>query len=341
MTTSATSAADVNPSTTSPPGDRRRTGIYLVQLVLRYFVGIAMIFYAATKFAGTQLTGEPSTYATPMALLTGFELTWSYYGWAGYYRFLIGFAEVTAAFLLFFRPTARLGYLLALGLLGAIVPMDLAYGISSGTEAAITLLAATIVLAVLDRKALIDLVRAPLRPALPAPRWTRRLWPVKVVVIAVAVAGISTLFAIASRTILDETELQGAWQFRASEGPTHLLVDRGSQCYVRFETRTLTRPAGAENCTIDQEGDTLRLSVPAEVSPTGEAFGFAGTYAIEEGGLVLRLTPSDATDPAHELWAVPQRNLDGPQLIGEPDERDVRQSQLLEEQDSADAASES
>jgi hypothetical protein len=279
--------------------------MYLIQVFCRYLIGIAFIAYAMTKVVGTQLTGEPSVYGTPMSLLSGFELTWAYYGWLGYYRILIAVAELVAAVLLFFRPTARIGYVMALGILGPIVPMDLAYGVGQGTVAAIVLFIAALVLLVLDRHHVIQFLFAPYIPNRAIPSRIRRLRPVKWVVVPASLVGISVLFILVANQTARVTELQGTWQFRTADGPTHLFVDRGPRCFVRFDTRTFVRPTFG-SCTVDEAENRLAMEVSADASLTGEAFGFVGTYTVSDDGRVLTLSPDDGTADL-VLDAVPER----------------------------------
>jgi len=48
----------------------------------RYFLATIIISYAFAKILGTQFTSQPSTYDKPVGLLSGFELTWYYYGYS-------------------------------------------------------------------------------------------------------------------------------------------------------------------------------------------------------------------------------------------------------------------
>ena len=113
---------------------------YTVQLLFRYYIAYQMFSYASAKLLGTQFTVGPSTLDRPIGDLSGFELTWAYYGYSHTYGAFIAFAQIAAGVFLIFRPTVRLGLLLFLTVIGNIVMIDFFYNIDGAKSAAVTLL---------------------------------------------------------------------------------------------------------------------------------------------------------------------------------------------------------
>ena len=296
-------AESAAPGAAPPP--RRRPGAYFVQLLARYVIAVAMLAYAATKLVGMQLVGEPSVYDTPMSVLSGFELMWAFFGYSPTFVLGIAAAELAAAALLLFARTARPGYLLTLALIGPIAVMDVVYGVGQGTVAAFAILAAALVLAAYDARALrIFLFGTRFVPPGSVPGYARRLAWLKLLVVPVAVVGVFATFVTASRATAFTTELSGAWQFRATEGPVRLYVDRGALCSVKLPTRVDIGPRPAD-CTIDEQADTLTIRTMGDAS-IGESFAFTGTYQVSDDGQRLSLSP-DGGGASLELDRVPER----------------------------------
>jgi hypothetical protein len=81
---------------------------------LRYFCALQLYIYGGSKLAHMQLS-LPAEYAKrAIGSLTGYELTWYYYGYSYTYAFILGLVQVVGATLLLFRRTAFLGSALML-----------------------------------------------------------------------------------------------------------------------------------------------------------------------------------------------------------------------------------
>lgn len=104
--------------------DRRRLSYpvvyYWVQVLVRYYLGWVFVFYGMIKVFHLQMSSptlfelvEPFGNKTPMGL------AWSYVGFSPVFSAFVGFAEVIAGVLLFFRRTATLG-----ALIGGVVMLN-------------------------------------------------------------------------------------------------------------------------------------------------------------------------------------------------------------------------
>jgi hypothetical protein len=92
---------------------------------LRYLCAFFLYMYGGSKLAHMQLN-LPLEYASrPIGSLTGYELTWYYYGYSYTYAFILGLAQVLGASLLLFQRTALAGAALILPVIGNIVMINM------------------------------------------------------------------------------------------------------------------------------------------------------------------------------------------------------------------------
>lgn len=109
----------------------------------RYFLATMILTYAFAKILGTQFTSQPSTYDQPIGTLSGFDLTWYYYGYSFWYGVFIAISQIISSLLLFFRRTTRIGIVLFLSFMINILLVDYAYNIdgAKGMATIMTLMA--------------------------------------------------------------------------------------------------------------------------------------------------------------------------------------------------------
>jgi hypothetical protein len=101
---------------------------------LRYVSAWLLYLYALSKLAGFQFTLPPGTRERPVGSLTGFELTWYYFGYSHAYKMILGLTQLLGATLLLFRRTAALGAALLLPVLVNIVLINLFFVIALGAQ---------------------------------------------------------------------------------------------------------------------------------------------------------------------------------------------------------------
>ena len=70
---------------------------------LRFFVCVFLLQYGFAKLTGAQFTILNSQLDKPMGQVSGFWLTWYYFGYSPIYGNLIGFVQIAGAVLLMFR----------------------------------------------------------------------------------------------------------------------------------------------------------------------------------------------------------------------------------------------
>jgi hypothetical protein len=172
---------------------------------VRGFLALAFLNYGIAKLADIQFhrAYQPSAFEDVSSEdLSGFQLTWRFFGYSRVYQCSIGLAEVGAAVLLLSSRTAPLGAVTFLPVIVNVVLVDLCFGIHRGaTVIALSLLCGDLLLLVADRHRIRDALTALIRPAgeglVPPLGWRRTLlgWglavalTVSVAVIAAQIGG--------------------------------------------------------------------------------------------------------------------------------------------------------
>jgi len=98
----------------------------------RYFVAFIIIVYGWAKIMGSQFTILDSELDKPLGEISGFWLTWHYFGFSPIYGNLIALVQIVAGFLLLYRRTVLLGACVLFGLVGNIILIDIFYAIDLG-----------------------------------------------------------------------------------------------------------------------------------------------------------------------------------------------------------------
>lgn len=104
---------------------------YGIEVILRFVLAFAFFHYGFSKVFGGQFY-EPlyQWLETPAGELSGFELTWTYFGSSYGLALFLAAAEIVPAALLLSRRTQTLGALLYAGVAANIVVIDVAHGIT-------------------------------------------------------------------------------------------------------------------------------------------------------------------------------------------------------------------
>lgn len=100
--------------------------------VPRWIAAVLCIVYGFAKINGSQFTVLDSELTKPLGQVSGFWLTWYYFGYSTVYGTFIALLEVVAGVLLIVPRTALLGALLLLPLATNIVLIDVFYGVDIG-----------------------------------------------------------------------------------------------------------------------------------------------------------------------------------------------------------------
>jgi hypothetical protein len=103
---------------------------YLLRVVLRYTLIIALLSYGIIKIFGLQMIFPSlSQLATPLGDLLPMRLSWLFVGYSDSYQAFSGVMEVMAGILLFFRRTSAFGAVVAAAVFANVVMLNLSYDI--------------------------------------------------------------------------------------------------------------------------------------------------------------------------------------------------------------------
>jgi|SRR5215831_4582386 len=118
-----------NLSTTETRGGAAAGNLKILYRLLRFGVAFFLMFYGFAKLNGAQFTILNSELDKPMGQVSGFWLTWYYFGYSPVYGNLIGVVQILGAVLLMFRKTTLLGTFLLLPVIGNILLVNIFYQI--------------------------------------------------------------------------------------------------------------------------------------------------------------------------------------------------------------------
>ena len=91
-----------------------------------------LYFYGISKIAGHQLQLPASFGQKPISSLSGYELTWYYFGYSHAYTYILGTIQIVSATLLLFRKTSLIAALVMLPVMSNIVMINFFYWIGWG-----------------------------------------------------------------------------------------------------------------------------------------------------------------------------------------------------------------
>jgi hypothetical protein len=144
--------------------------------LLRYLSALVLFVYGFAKINGSQFTILDSKLDKPMGQVSGFWLTWYYFGFSHFYGTMLALVEIGAGVLLTFRRTTVLGACILVPMLANIILIDIFYSVDPGaTGVAILLLAAMAGLIAPHRKELAALFWPPATSVAGSP-WGSPVW---------------------------------------------------------------------------------------------------------------------------------------------------------------------
>lgn len=256
----------------------------------RYAVAAILFWYGFAKLTGAQFTILDSELDKPLGEVSGFWLTWYYFGYSAIYGNALALVQIGAGVLLLFRRTTLLGASILFGVMANIVLIDIFYGVAFGAlVAAVLLLAALSFILSQHRRELGELFWTRQNTvyagdeARRSPAWLRHA--VRLALVAVAALG---TYYIANFNNRVPTPLDGRWAVEAAEGlaapvPSMLYFERNRAFMAVVRTEHEGRSDWAER-HFEVDGD--RLGIWTRWLSKGDPI-FAGTWSLD--GERLRL----------------------------------------------------
>ncbi|WP_353165269.1 hypothetical protein [Empedobacter brevis] len=186
---------------------------YFTYTFCRYFLATMIISYAFAKIFETQFISQPSVYDKPIGNLSGFELTWFYYGYSYWYGLIIASTQIISSLLLFFRQTTRIGIIIFLTFMINILLMDFAYDIDGAKGMAVVLTIMALFVFFSDYNDLIKyFIKTP--PLFEEERTTKinKISKLKFIYIPLVFIGLFVLITTLKDKFLSQNQFFGAWE---------------------------------------------------------------------------------------------------------------------------------
>ena len=254
----------------------------------RYFVAFVACSYGFAKLFGAQFTVLDSELDKPMGEVSGFWLTWYYFGYSAFYGNLIGIVQIVSGMMLTFRKTTLLGACILLVLLINIALIDIAYGVQGVLLIVFILVAAVLFILSQHSRELIQTFFTIQNTFLPDKGNTKK-WLIFVkYFIRVSILGITGWFMYYTANYNNRlpTILDGRWQLAKTSDSAITLPER-----IYFEHNRAWM-------AVFKYSDHLETNhfetVPAKDSiymydewMTKSRLIFAGKYALKDSSLQL------------------------------------------------------
>lgn len=123
----------------------------------RFVASFLILIYGFAKLNGSQFTILASELDKPMGEVSGFWLTWYYFGYSSIYGNFIALVQIIGGILLMFRKTTLLGSCILLPLITNIILVDIFYAIDLGALlVALIIEAALIIILALHKEELVE-----------------------------------------------------------------------------------------------------------------------------------------------------------------------------------------
>lgn len=191
----------------------KRVHFYL-HTFCRYFLATMILSYAFAKILGTQFTSQPSTYDQPISSLSGFNLTWYYYGYSFWYGIFIAISQIASSLLLLFRRTTRIGIVLFLSFMVNILLVDYAYDIqgAKGMATIMTIMALFIFFSEYQLFIKYFLEEPPLFQDFESPNWINKSRKAKWIYIPIIFIGLFFGLSTLKSKFMTKNQFYGTWQ---------------------------------------------------------------------------------------------------------------------------------
>lgn len=162
---------------------------------LRYFCAFMLYMYGLSKLLHLQFNLQSELAQRPIGSLTGYQLTWYYYGYSRVYASILGLTQVAGATLLLFRKSTLLAALIMTPVMANILLINMFILVNDYGPYLISALILSSMLTILwyERATLVDLLWLGQRAEPPQShgihRWIRAL--ILLVVSGILISGIA------------------------------------------------------------------------------------------------------------------------------------------------------
>ena len=259
--------------------------------VLRFIVSFLIIFYGFAKLNGAQFTVLTSELDKPMGQVSGFWLTWYYFGYSSIYSNFLGLAQIVGGVLLMFRKTTLLGTCLLLPVVSNIILIDIFYGVDlDALLGAFIIEFALIGILAVHRHELLELFWSKQNSLFPeqASAKSRGFGKYAVRALMIAIPAVYTYW-VANYNNRLPTQLDGAWdvvsvspQTDAANVPAVIFFERNRAFMCVFKSRD----ASYQQHHFEVDANQRTITIWDEWLRKGNQL-FGGTYELSGDDLRL------------------------------------------------------
>lgn len=209
----------------------------------RYVAAFLLLTYGFAKLTGAQFTVLDSELDKPLREVSGFWLTWYYFGYSAFYGTMIAAVQIVGGLALLARRTALVGALLLLPVVVNIVLIDIFYEIALGALAPAILIAGCLIRVVAAHIGRLSNL------LLPPPAERTRTNRIVKLLLCTAIVMIPPVWTyhLANYNNRHPTPIDGTWAVSSiadgvSQPPTHVYFERNRayMCVFRYGTTTST-----------------------------------------------------------------------------------------------------
>ncbi len=180
--------------------------------VARWLAAVIMIVYGFAKLNGSQFTVLDSELTKPMGEVSGFWLTWYYFGYSTFYMTIIALVEIGGGLLLVWPRTSLIGALVLLPVVGNIILTDILFLVGALPVSLAVLICLLIILRPHAQR-LAESVLLDFKPS-------RRAVTLRATAVVAVLAGAWGLtYWTANYTNREPTPIDGVWTVEDSGGP--------------------------------------------------------------------------------------------------------------------------
>lgn len=222
----------------SLPADKKAAGA-----VPRYVAAFLLLTYGFAKLTGAQFAVLDSELDKPLRDVSGFWLTWYYFGYSQVYGTLIALVQIGGALGLLIRRTSLVAAILLLPVIANIILIDILYGIDLGALVVAILIAACLVVTIEPHSRRLSLL------LLSSPSSRGRKGAVfKAMLTAATIAlPLALTYYIANYNNRHPTPIDGTWVVNTAkvgrgQALTHVYFERNRarMCVFRYGAATST-----------------------------------------------------------------------------------------------------
>lgn len=262
----------------------------MARRLIRYASALVLLVYGFAKINGSQFTILDSELDKPMGQVSGFWLTWYYFGFSRFYGTFLALIQIAGAVLLTFHRTTLLGACMLAPVLANIILIDIFYGVDPGaTGVAILLFAAMIGLIAPQRGELLALFWPSRGAAADSTALITARWGVRVAMLAIT---FGFTYWVANFNNRNPTPIDGAWDVVQVE-PQNLTTQVPKTIFFEYNRASMTVFKTSEGMYATHHFEVDSKSHQVQMWERWEGKGaeiFQGNYTLTDPELTLNGT---------------------------------------------------